>query len=82
MSMRKQKKAEKAIAQATFLFDKLPSKCTGCTKPFDKHSKEAATDWTVNVFKESEKVKVYCPDCWKDVTAWAEDFEKQENQNV
>ena len=35
-----------------------------------------------NVFKESEKVKVYCPDCWKDVTAWAEDFEKTGNQNV
>jgi len=76
MSQRKQKKMQRAIQEATFLFDKLPNKCVGCSKPFDKHSKEAATEWTVNIFKESETVKVYCPECWKDVQAWAEDAEK------
>jgi uncharacterized protein with PIN domain len=81
MSERKQRKMQQAVKQATFLFDKLPNKCTGCTKPFDKHSKEAATEWAVNVYKESEKVCVYCPDCWKDVQAWAQDFQK-DNGNV
>ena len=81
MSERKQKKMQRAIKEATFLFDKIPDKCTGCSKPYDKKSKQAAIEWTVNVYKESQKVNIYCPECWKDVQAWADDYVKR-TENV
>lgn len=58
------------------LFGKLPDKCLGCSKPFDKKDKEQVTTWTVMVYNESETVKLYCPKCRSDLQAWAEDVTK------
>ena len=46
------------------LFDRLPSDCLICNKPFDKKDKQMATVWKVVVRDEKDKVGLYCPDCW------------------
>ena len=40
---------------------------------YDKYNKEQAFSWSVMVFNESKQVKLFCPTCYKDVQAWAED---------
>ena len=45
------------------IFEKLPSKCTNCDKPYDKKSKKMAMTWSVVVREQEEKVNLYCPVC-------------------
>jgi hypothetical protein len=69
------KKGEKpAIEEKLMLFGKLPDKCLGCAKPFDKKDKEQVSTWTVMVYNSTETVKLYCPQCRNDIQAWAEDI--------
>lgn len=75
-SARKIKKAQKAMAEKSVLFGKLPDKCTGCAAPYDKKSKEHATTWSVTVYTDSEDVKLFCPECWPNVKAYLEDQAK------
>jgi hypothetical protein len=75
-SARKIKKAQKAMAEKSVLFGKLPDKCTGCVAPYDKKSKEHATTWSVTVYTDSEEVKLFCPECWPNVKAYLEDQAK------
>jgi hypothetical protein len=75
-SARKIKKAQKAMAEKSVLFGKLPDKCTGCAAPYDKKSKEHATTWSVTVYTDSEEVKLFCPECWPNVKAYLEDQAK------
>lgn len=74
---RKIKKQNQLIQEKVMLFDALPSKCNGCQEPYDKKNKEQATTWSVMVFNESKSVRLFCPTCYKNVQAWAEDFVKE-----
>jgi hypothetical protein len=72
-SARQVKKAQKAMADKTVLFGKLPDKCTGCGKDYDKKNREHVTTWSVTVYAQSERVNLYCPECWTNVRAYLED---------
>jgi hypothetical protein len=72
-SARQVKKAQKAMADKTVLFGKLPDKCTGCGKDYDKKNREHVTTWSVTVYAQSERVNLYCPECWINVKAYLED---------
>ena len=72
-SARKIRKQNKLMQEKTVLFDALPKVCTGCNAAYDKYNKEQAFSWSVMVFNESKQVKLFCPTCYKDVQAWAED---------
>lgn len=74
---RKIKKQNKLIQEKVMLFDAIPKNCTGCNAPYDKNNKEQAFSWSVMVFNESKQVKLFCPTCYKDVKAWAEDTVKE-----
>ena len=54
--------AQKRMADA-FSNISLPDNCTLCQKPFDKKSREHATNWMVNVIKEQKILT--CPECWE-----------------
>lgn len=65
---RKQRRQLSKIAgkKATSTIDLMlgmPDKCLTCEAKFDKMSKEMAMTWTVEVFKASQEVKLYCPLC-------------------
>lgn len=72
-SARQIKKAQKAMADKNVLFGKLPDKCTGCEKQYDKNNREHVTTWSVTVYAQSERVNLYCPQCWSNVKAYLED---------
>lgn len=74
---RKIKKQNQLIQEKVMLFDALPNKCNGCQEPYDKKNKEQATTWSVMVFNESKSVRLFCPTCYRNVQAWAEDFVKE-----
>ena len=74
---RKIKKQNQLVQEKVMLFDALPNKCNGCQEPYDKKNKEQATTWSVMVFNESKTVRLFCPTCYKNVQAWAEDFVKE-----
>jgi hypothetical protein len=74
---RKIKKQNKLIQEKVMLFDAIPKNCTGCNASYDKNNKEQAFSWSVMVFNESKQVKLFCPTCYKDVKAWAEDTVKE-----
>ena len=74
---RKIKKQNQLIQEKVMLFDALPNKCNGCQEPYDKKNKEQATTWSVMVFNESKSVRLFCPTCYKNVQAWAEDLVKE-----
>lgn len=76
-SARKLKRRAKAIEEKVMLFDALPDKCNGCSEHYDKKNKEQATTWSVMVFNETKSVRLFCPTCYKNVQAWAEDFVKE-----
>ena len=59
------KKLEKELSEKIRLFDKTPERCLTCNKEFDKTSKEMVTSWYVVVKNQEEKVRLYCPTCWK-----------------
>jgi hypothetical protein len=80
---RKIKKQNQLIQEKVMLFDALPNKCNGCQEDYNKLNKEQATSWSVMVFNESKTVRLYCPTCYKNVQAWAEDFVKEtENEQL
>ena len=62
------KKKEKAAAQEVQakldkqmnMFERLPSKCSACEKPFPK-TREAHMTWQVVV--REENVRLFCPEC-------------------
>ena len=58
------KKADKDLAAKVALFGKLPNKCLTCEAPFDKLDREQVMSWNVVVRRETEKVNLYCPECW------------------
>ncbi len=58
------KRAEKDLAAKVALFGKLPDKCLTCEAPFDKLDREQVMSWNVVVRRETEKVNLYCPECW------------------
>ena len=58
------KKADKELATKVALFGKLPDKCLTCEAPFDKLNREQVMSWNVVVRQETEKVNLYCPECW------------------
>jgi len=58
------KKADKDLAAKVALFGKLPDKCLTCEAPFDKLDREQVMSWNVVVRRETEKVNLYCPECW------------------
>jgi len=79
MNRKQKREADKkgensALEEKVVLFGKMPDKCLGCSKPYDKKSKEHATTWTVMVYNATETVKLYCPQCRSDIQAWAEDI--------
>jgi hypothetical protein len=74
---RKIKRQNKLIQEKVMLFDALPQKCNGCNEPYDKKNREQAFSWSVMVFNESKTVKLFCPTCYKDVQAWAQDIVKE-----
>ena len=71
------KKSEKELATKVALFGKLPNKCLTCDKPFDKLNREQVMTWNVVVRKDTEKVNLYCPDCWQKANEILEDFRKK-----
>ena len=72
-SARKIRKAQQAMAEKNVLFGKLPEKCTGCGKEYDKKNREHVTTWSVTVYAQSERVNLFCPECWTSVRAYLED---------
>ena len=77
------KLAEKELATKVALFGKLPSACLTCEKTFDKLNREQVMTWNVVVRKDTEKVNLYCPDCWQKANEILEDFRKKiEEENV
>lgn len=74
---RKIKKQNQLIQEKVMLFDALPNKCNGCQEPYDRKNKEQATTWSVMVFNESKSVRLFCPTCYRNVQAWAEDLVKE-----
>ena len=74
---RKIKKQNQLIQEKVMLFDALPKKCNGCEQPYDAKNREQATTWSVMVFNESKTVRLFCPTCYKNVQAWAEDLVKE-----
>jgi len=61
---KEKKRAEKELATKVALFGHLPNKCLTCDKPFDKLNREQVMSWNVVVRQETEKVHLYCPECW------------------
>ncbi len=59
------KKAEKELATKVALFQHLPDKCLTCEKAFDKLDREQVMSWNVIVRQQTEKVHLYCPQCWE-----------------
>lgn len=59
------KKLEKELSEKIRLFGKAPDRCLTCNKEFDKTDKEMVTSWYVVVRNKEEKVRLYCPTCWK-----------------
>tara|TARA_R100001082_G_scaffold56212_1_gene30968 strand:+ start:479 stop:739 length:261 start_codon:yes stop_codon:yes gene_type:complete len=64
----KEKEAKKRFAKEfktkVGLFDKLPDHCLTCEKAFNKKDKKMVATWNVVVHRESETVRLYCPECW------------------
>ena len=60
----KAKQAQKRIQQKMNMFDKIPSQCLTCDKPFDKMNKEDVSSFRVVVRESEGKVNLYCDDCW------------------
>jgi len=59
------KKAKKDLNKKVASFSLLPDKCDVCGNAFDKKSKEHATTWNVTVWNETQKVRLFCPECWE-----------------
>ena len=68
------KKKDQATAQETRanltkqmgMFDRMPSSCSTCDKPFPK-TQEAHSTWRVVVKHEKQKVWLFCPECQEQI---------------
>ena len=67
---------QKEVSETLAMFDKLPSECTACLKPFSKKSREMAMTWNV-VIRDENTVRLYCPDCWNTAVNAVESFKQQ-----
>jgi len=74
-AMAKNKGAQEVEEQVA-LFNKLPTECLTCDKPYDKTDKEMAMTWSVVVHGEEEVVRLYCPECWGKAKKITEEFAK------
>jgi predicted RNA-binding Zn-ribbon protein involved in translation (DUF1610 family) len=72
-----EKQAKKDLAQKVNMFDRLPSSCTACEKPFDKQNREMVTSWNVVVKDQDKQVNLYCPPCWDKANEILEDFKNR-----
>jgi hypothetical protein len=77
---KKQKGSDHKLMEQMIQFDKLPDECLTCLSPFDKKSKQMAMTWNV-VVKDSDTVRLYCPDCWSMARRVAAEYIK-EKQNA
>lgn len=73
----KRKEVEKDLKQKLNMFDRLPDYCLTCDKPFDKTDVQEVSTWRVVVKKETETVRLYCPECFNAVTEIVKDFKKR-----
>jgi len=66
----KKKKKEKKLAQEQQdrisnqmnMFDRMPDKCSACSKDFPK-TREAHMSWRVTVRNKEQSVRLFCPEC-------------------
>ena len=54
--------AQRKITKQMGMFDRLPSTCSACKKPFPK-TQDAHNTWRVVVKYEQQQVRLFCPDC-------------------
>lgn len=73
------------ISEKISQFGNLPDECLTCLKPFDKKNKEMVQTWNV-VVKDTDTVRLYCPDCWAMATSAAAEYfkskETKEKENA
>ena len=79
MEKKMDKESSQKLAEKIFQFDQLPDECLACLKKFDKTDKEMVSTWNV-VVRDSDTVRLYCPECWEMAHALIKDF--KENRNV
>ena len=75
------KKAEKELAAKVALFGHLPNKCLTCEAPFDKLNREQVMSWNVVVRQETEKVNLYCPECWDNAQKIVKQYMEDKDAN-
>ena len=73
------KRAEKELAAKVALFGNLPNKCLTCESPFDKLNREQVLSWNVVVKQQTEKVNLYCPDCWENAQQIVKQYMEDKN---
>ena len=73
----KHKQAEKDLVEKVNMFDRLPTSCTACSKPFDKLDRDMVMSWNVVVREAEKQVALYCPPCWETANKILEDFRKR-----
>lgn len=81
------KEIQKDLNMKMGVFDKIDTECATCSAPFDKNDIEMVSSWHVTVRKESNKVNLYCPECWETANKVIEEFrnrleEKQNGNNT
>ena len=74
---KRNKAAQKRIKQQLGLFEKIPSACLTCEKPFDKMNKEDVNSFRVVVREAEEQVNLYCDSCWNKAINILQEFEKK-----
>ena len=78
---KKQRAAEKEMAQKISMFDRMPEECLLCEKPFDKRDKDMVMSWIVVVREEEDKVNLWCPECWTNAQTILHDFAERIEEN-
>ena len=76
---RKKMKKKPEIEQKMMMFDQLPDHCLSCQKDFDKKDKSQVMTWSVVVREKENKVRLYCPDCWKKAIDVVEALKNEDN---
>ena len=61
-------------------FSNLPNECSACVKPFDKTDREQVNTWSV-VVRDTDTVRLYCPECWSSALEVVKQYEKDINQD-
>ena len=54
--------AQEKIQKQMNMFDRMPSKCSACSKPFPR-DREAHMTWQVVVRNQEQQVRLFCPEC-------------------